>query len=95
MNILQKIAKAGATVIVTIHQPSPPVVRKIDKVLLLLSGRVLYDGPITCNVEEFFEQKGFPKPNDYNIADWVLVSFIHNVMLFSCAYYIVPFINTV
>ena len=74
MELLKKIADAGATVIVTIHQPPPPVVRKIDNLLLLLGGNILYDGPMGGSVEEIFESRGFPKPNDYNIADWILVS---------------------
>ena len=74
MELLKKIADAGATVIVTIHQPPPPVVRKIDNLLLLLGGNILYDGPMGGPVEEIFESRGFPKPNDYNIADWILVS---------------------
>jgi len=74
MDVLKRIADAGATVIVTIHQPPPPVVRKIDNLLLLLSGRLLYDGPMGIPVEQKFTELGFPRPNDYNIADWILVS---------------------
>ena len=76
MELLKKIADAGATVIVTIHQPPPPVVRKIDNLLLLLGGNILYDGPMGGPVEEIFESRGFPKPSDYNIADWILVSLL-------------------
>ena len=62
MEVLKKIADAGATVIVTIHQPPPPVVRKIDNLLLLLGGRLLYDGPMGLAVEETFRKHLFPKP---------------------------------
>lgn len=72
MDVLKKIAEAGATVIVTIHQPPPPVVRKIDNTLLMLGGKILYNGPMGLPVEETFAEKGFPKPSDYNIADWML-----------------------
>ncbi len=75
MDVLKKIADAGATVIVTIHQPPPPVVRKIDNTLLMLGGRILYNGPMGLPVEEVFAENGFPKPSDYNIADWMLVRF--------------------
>ena len=81
MVVLKKIADAGATVIVTIHQPPPPVVRKIDNLLLLLSGRLLYDGPMGIPVEQKFSELGFPKPNDYNIADWILVRMLFCVVL--------------
>ena len=73
MDILKKIANAGATVIVTIHQPPPPVVRKIDNLLLLLGGNIMYDGHMGSPVEVRLSQAGFPKPDDYNIADWILV----------------------
>ena len=73
IDILKKIADAGATVIVTIHQPPPPVVRKIDNLMLLLSGRLMYDGPTGLSLQETFSGNGFQKPDDYNIADWILV----------------------
>ena len=72
MDVLKRIADAGATVIVTIHQPPPPVVRKIDNLLLLLGGKILYDGPMGAEVEEAFGSRGYPKPDDYNISDWIL-----------------------
>jgi len=72
MGVLKKIADAGATVIVTIHQPPPPVIRKIDNLLLLLDGRVMYMGPMGFAVEQKFSDLGYTKPDDYNIADWLL-----------------------
>ena len=72
MEVLKQIADAGATVIVTIHQPPPPVVRKIDNLLLLLQGRNMYIGPMD-QAEGKFTHYGYPKPDDYNIADWILV----------------------
>ena len=70
--MLHKIANAGATVIVTIHQPPPPVVRKIDNLILLRSGRLLYNGRMGKACEDHFASLGFEKPEDYNIADWIL-----------------------
>ena len=82
MDVLKKISDAGATVIVTIHQPPPPVVRKIDNLLLLLGGRLMYVGPMRgCAVEDKFAAGGFPKPEDYNIADWILVRVLYAVVL--------------
>jgi len=72
MDVLKNIAKAGATVIVVIHQPPPPVVRKIDNLLLLVQGEKLYDGPLGKPLEDRFNECGYPKPADYNIADWIL-----------------------
>ncbi len=72
MDVLKNIANAGATVIVVIHQPPPPVVRKIDNLLLLVQGEKLYDGPLGEPLENRFKECGQPKPDDYNIADWIL-----------------------
>jgi ABC-type multidrug transport system ATPase subunit len=72
MEVLKKIADAGATVIVTIHQPPPPVVRKIDNLFLLLAGRLMYTGPMGIALERKFTDFGYPRPDDYNIADWIL-----------------------
>ena len=72
MDVLKNIAQAGATVIVVIHQPPPPVVRKIDNLLLLVQGEKLYDGKMGEPLESKFNECGYPKPGDYNIADWIL-----------------------
>ena len=72
IDVLHKIAASGATVIVTIHQPPPPVVRKIDNLILLRSGRLLYSGKMGKACDEHFSSLGFHKPDDYNIADWIL-----------------------
>ena len=46
INILKDLARLGCTVISTIHQPSSEVFHLFDRVLLLTSGRLLYDGPV-------------------------------------------------
>jgi ABC-type multidrug transport system ATPase subunit len=74
MDVLKRIARVGAGVLVTIHQPPPTVVRKIDHIILLLAGRLMYDGSPGDQLLDYFAQKGFPKPVDYNIADWIMVS---------------------
>lgn len=72
VEVLHRISEAGATVIVTIHQPPPPVVRLIDNLLLLLDGRLMYNGEMGEPVGDYFSAKGYPRPDDYNIADWIL-----------------------
>lgn len=74
VDVLKIIAHAGATVLLTIHQPPPTVVRKLDHLILLLSGRLVYDGAMGHQLYDFFAQKGYPKPNDCNIADWIMAS---------------------
>ena len=43
---IKEVAREGCTAIATIHQPSEAVFSRFDKVLLLLSGRLAYFGPI-------------------------------------------------
>jgi ABC-type multidrug transport system ATPase subunit len=73
MDVLKRIASVGAGVLVTIHQPPPTVVRKMDHLILLLDGRLMYDGSVGPMLTDYFDEKGFPKPDDYNIADWIMV----------------------
>ena len=42
---LQRLARAGHTVAMTIHQPSPESAALFDRLVLLWEGRVAYDGP--------------------------------------------------
>jgi len=72
VGVLQRISRAGATVLLTIHQPPPTVVRELDQLILLRSGKDLYAGPMGVELFDYFADKGFPKPSDYNIADWIL-----------------------
>jgi len=73
VDVLKRIAKVGAGVLITIHQPPPTVVRKIDHLILLFDGRLMYDGSVKDNqLLQYFSQRGYPKPDDYNIADWIM-----------------------
>lgn len=73
VDVLRRIAEVGASVLLTIHQPPPTVVRKMDNLILLLAGRLMYDGAFGEHLNSFFAQKGYAKPDDYNIADWIMV----------------------
>jgi len=44
LNILKKIAKKNHTIIFTIHQPSFLIYSKLDRLLLLNKGRIVYQG---------------------------------------------------
>jgi ABC-type multidrug transport system ATPase subunit len=73
VDILGRLSRAGAGVLLTIHQPPPTVVRKIDHLILLQDGRLMYDGSVGQQIFDYFAEKGYSKPEDYNIADWILV----------------------
>ena len=42
INILKNLAKAGRTVIGTIHQPSSEIFDTFDKILLMVQGKIIY-----------------------------------------------------
>jgi ABC-type multidrug transport system ATPase subunit/ABC-type polysaccharide/polyol phosphate export permease len=71
MGLLDKVAKAGNTVLFTIHQPSSDVFASFDKLILLNQGRLMYMGK-TADVPADFEKMALPCPNNYNPADWVI-----------------------
>jgi len=48
-------------VIVTIHQPSSQIWEKIDNVVLLAEGRLMYQGP-RKDMNDFFSAYGHPVP---------------------------------
>jgi len=71
IEVLKKVANAGSSVLFTIHQPSSDVFGSFDRVILLNRGRVMYQGEVN-NVNEFFADRGFPVPRNYNPADWIM-----------------------
>jgi ABC-type multidrug transport system ATPase subunit len=73
MKLLQKVARAGNIVLFTIHQPSSDIFASFDRLILLSRGRLMYQGLIE-NINADFGQNGYPIPQNYNPADWVLVS---------------------
>lgn len=69
--LLGMVAKAGSSVLFTIHQPSSEIFNSFDRLILLNSGRVMYQGPVK-EVTTFFSNCGFPSPQNYNPADWIM-----------------------
>lgn len=43
--IMKAMAKAGRTLISTIHQPSNELLNTFDKILIMNKGDIIYDGP--------------------------------------------------
>eukprot|EP00592_Proboscia_alata_P011971 CAMPEP_0194383636 /NCGR_PEP_ID=MMETSP0174-20130528/68548_1 /TAXON_ID=216777 /ORGANISM="Proboscia alata, Strain PI-D3" /LENGTH=577 /DNA_ID=CAMNT_0039170025 /DNA_START=55 /DNA_END=1785 /DNA_ORIENTATION=+ len=71
IQVLKKVANAGASVLFTIHQPSSEVFRSFDQLILLNRGRVMYGGD-AISVPDFFASKGHPVPKNFNPADWIM-----------------------
>jgi ABC-type multidrug transport system ATPase subunit len=74
INILKDLARLGCTVISTIHQPSSEVFHLFDRVLLLASGRLIYDGLVDgpSGMSDYFKRIGYPVPPETNPADHVM-----------------------
>lgn len=72
IHVLKKVAKAGASVLFTIHQPSSEIFASFDRLIMMNRGRVMYQGPVR-NVPAFLRTCGRPLPKHYNPADWIMV----------------------
>lgn len=68
---LVRLARAGRTVIATIHQPSSQVFQLFDRLLLLSRGEQIFYGPLNY-AAAFFERVGQPIPPLTNPADHYL-----------------------
>ncbi|XP_068637090.1 ABC transporter G family member 21-like [Aristolochia californica] len=68
---LQGFARAGRTIITTIHQPSSRLYKMFDKVVVLSEGTPIYSG-VASRALEFFESIGFAPGVSVNPADFLL-----------------------
>lgn len=71
IKVLKKVAKAGSSVLFTIHQPSSDVFNSFDQIILMNHGRVMATGEVE-GLYSFFEDRGKRVPNHYNPADWMM-----------------------
>jgi hypothetical protein len=65
------VANSGASVLFTIHQPSSEIFNAFDRLILMNSGRCMYQGP-TERIGGFFKKRGHKIPKTYNPADFVM-----------------------
>uniref|UniRef100_A0A7S2LEQ2 ABC transporter domain-containing protein n=1 Tax=Leptocylindrus danicus TaxID=163516 RepID=A0A7S2LEQ2_9STRA len=72
VNLLHKVSNAGASVLMTIHQPSSEVFASLDYLLLLNKGRVMYNGRVE-GVPASFGELGYPCPPNYNPSDHMML----------------------
>lgn len=76
VDVLKKVANAGASVMFTIHQPSSEVFNSFDKIILMNRGKVLYQGVGVDTCNRYFSDRGFAVPLNFNPADWIMVSYV-------------------
>merc|ERR1719272_60069 len=69
---LKKMTQLGITIVVVAHQPRWSLFTLFDDVLILAKGgKTAYMGS-SANVCPYFEDLGFKKPPDENLADWFM-----------------------
>lgn len=72
VDVLQEYAqRANKTIICTIHQPSSEIFMKFDRLILLVDGKFIYQGP-RSDVIEYFSSFGFQCPKLSNPADYFM-----------------------
>ena len=71
VSTLEQLAAGGRSVVTTIHQPSSRMFQKLEKLMLLSEGRVLYYG-YNKHCVEWFTLLGTPCPFGVNVADFIL-----------------------
>ena len=71
IRLLRNLAKAGRTIICTIHQPSAATYEMFDTVYLLADGKCMYEGT-TKNTVAYFSSIGLHCPMYHNPADYMI-----------------------
>lgn len=69
IDLLQRVASGGRTVICSIHTPSASVFAKFHQVYVVASGQCVYRG-LSSNVVPFLQHIGADCPRHYNPADF-------------------------
>lgn len=74
VKLLVKQSRLGKTVIATIHQPNSTTFALFDKLILLMDGHLIYQGPAQDSVQ-YFGRIGYQIPTYANPADYFLKEF--------------------
>ena len=69
METLRKLARAGRTVVASVHQPRSSIYAMLDRVMLLSGGRTVYFGTAGDAAAAHFAAAGYPVPIGFNPAD--------------------------
>lgn len=69
IDLLQRVAQSGRTVVCSIHTPSATIFAKFHQVYVVAAGQCVYRGPYS-NVVPFLDYVGIECPKHYNPADF-------------------------
>lgn len=71
LNELKLLADKGTTIVCVIHQPQRKIFELLDKLILLRSGEIIYDGR-AADCVSYLESLGYPYDGVSNPADHIL-----------------------
>ncbi|KAK1297751.1 ABC transporter G family member 6 [Acorus calamus] len=71
VKVLQRIAKSGSVVVMSVHQPSARILRLLDRLIFLSRGQTVYYGPPE-ELPSFFSAFGRPMPENENWTEFAL-----------------------
>ncbi|OXU22442.1 hypothetical protein TSAR_008898 [Trichomalopsis sarcophagae] len=71
IELLQRVAMNGRTVVCSIHTPSASIFAKFHHVYVVAAGQCAYRGPVS-DVVPFLQQVGIECPKHYNPADFIV-----------------------
>ncbi|KAK0157176.1 hypothetical protein PV327_011347, partial [Microctonus hyperodae] len=71
IDLLQRVAQSGRTVVCSIHTPSARIFTKFHQVYVVAAGQCIYRGPCS-GVVSFLDYVGIECPKYYNPADFII-----------------------
>jgi len=72
MDVLRKLADKGKTIVLTIHQPSMEAYKKMDNMIIVSSGKLMYYGPTFPDSLVFFNKEKSESDEILTSADYAL-----------------------
>jgi len=69
-------SKQNKTIAMTIHQPSSDIYQLFDRLIFLVAGKLVYQGP-SAEAEGYFAKIGFKSPEFSNPPDFFM-SIMHH-----------------
>ena len=76
MASIKSLSVGGITIVTTLHSPTPWAFSQLDRLLILLSGRVIYFGRNGDNAVQYFKQAAMPletsvEDDKQSVAEWI------------------------